>query len=114
MNHEWVREGTIENYNQIDSPAYLINQWFKYPKFGHASVTEMTSRYIRAGLMPREEAVKLVNEKDKVLDQNILYDYCDFVGISVARFWEIADRWYNPELFEQDKYGVWHEKFKLI
>lgn len=25
MEHEWVREGTIENYNQIDSPAYLIN-----------------------------------------------------------------------------------------
>ena len=63
MDHEWIREGTIENYNQIDSPMYLINQWFKYPKFGHSSVTEMTSRYIRAGKMTRDEAIKLINEK---------------------------------------------------
>ncbi len=111
MEHEWQREGTIENYNQIDSPAYLINQWFKYPKFGHASVTEMASRYIRAGRMTREEAVRLVNEKDHKLDQRILDDYCVFVGISIKEFWVLADKWYNPDLFYQDKFGVWHKKF---
>lgn len=113
MEHEWQREGTIENYNQIDSPGYLMNQWFKYPKFAHASVTEMASRYIRAGLMTREEAIKLVEKKDHKLDQKILLDYCDFVGITVKRFWEIADKWYNKELFEQNKFGVWKPKFKI-
>lgn len=111
MEHEWVREGTIENFNQIDSPGYLINQWFKYPKFGHSSVTEMASRYIRAGLMKREEAIKLVKEKDSILDQRILDDYCAFVGITIKEFWEIADKWYNKDLFEQDKFGVWAQKF---
>jgi len=113
MEHEWKREGTIENYNQIDSPGYLINQWFKYPKYGHASVTEMCSRYIRAGLMTREEAIPLVRQKDGVLDQRILEDYCNFVGISKKEFWQIADRWYNTELFEQDKTGVWKPKFEV-
>ena len=51
MDHEWKREGTLEQYNQIDNPGYLINQWFKYPKFGHSSATEMASRWIRAGLI---------------------------------------------------------------
>ena len=111
MDHEWQREGTIENYNQIDSPGYLLNQWFKYPKYGHASVTEMASRYIRAGRMTREEAIKLVNERDHKLDQKVLNDYCDFVGITVKEFWNIADRWYNEALFEQDAFGVWHKKF---
>lgn len=113
MDHEWLREGTIENYNQIDSPSYLINQWFKYPKFGHSSTTEMASRYIRAGKMTREEAVRLVNEKDHKLDQKILDDYCNFVGITVKEFWGIADVWYNKDLFEQDRFGVWYKKFKL-
>lgn len=113
MEHEWVREGTIENYNQIDSPAYLINQWFKYPKFGHSSTTEMASRYIRAGKISREEAIKLVNERDHILDQKILDDFCNFVGITVKEFWRIADKWYNENLFEQDKFGVWHKKFTL-
>lgn len=114
MDHEWVREGTVENYNQIDSPGYLINQWFKYPKFGHSSTTEMASRYIRAGRLTREEAKKLVNEKDHKLDQRILDDYCDFVGITIREFWEMADDWYNKELFAQDKFGVWGKKFELI
>ncbi len=113
MEHEWVREGTIENYNQIDSPAYLINQWFKYPKYGHSSTTEMASRYIRAGIMTREEAIKLVNERDHKLDQRVLDDFCNFVGITVKEFWQIADKWYNRDLFEQDRFGVWHKNFRL-
>ena len=113
MEHEWIREGTIENYNQIDSPSYLINQWFKYPKFGHSSTVEMASRYIRAGKMTREDAIKLVKERDYKLDQRILEDYCNFVGITVKHFWELADKWYNRDLFEQDRFGVWKQKFTI-
>lgn len=113
MEHEWIREGTIENFNQIDSPAYLMNQWFKYPKFGHSSATEMASRYIRAGRMKREDAIKPVIEKDGVLDQKILDDFCRFTGISIDEFWKIADKWYNRDFFEQDRLGVWHPKFDI-
>lgn len=113
MDHEWIREGTIENFNQIDSPAYLLNQWLKYPKFGHSSVTEMASRYIRGGRMTREEAIPLVLKKDGQLDQKILEDFCTFTGITVRRFWEIADKWYNPNLFYQDDCGVWYPKFEI-
>jgi len=113
LGHEWVREGTIEQYNQIDSPGYLINQWFKYPKFGHASATEMASRWIRGGTMTREEVIPLVKKHDKILDQRILDDFLDFIGMSHREFWEIADKWYNPDLFEKDRSGVWREKFEL-
>ena len=30
--HEYQREGTIEDYNQIDSIGYLLNQFMKYLK----------------------------------------------------------------------------------
>jgi len=113
MDHEYKREGTIENYNQIDSLGYLINQWFKYPKYGHASVTEMASRWIRAGRLTREEAIPLVKKYDKCLDQGALDEFLEFTGLTVKEFWEITDKWYNPNLFEKDKFGVWKEKFDL-
>jgi len=113
LDHEWKREGTIENFNQIDSPGYLINQWFKYPKYGHASVTEMASRYIRADLMSRDEAIPLVKKFDKNLDQRVLDDFLRFINMDVREFWDIADTWYNPQLFEKDRWGVWREKFEL-
>jgi len=113
LEHEYVREGTLEQYNQIDSIGYLLNQYLKYPKFGHASATEMASRWIRAGLKTREEMIPLVKKYDKNLDQGIVDKFCDFTRMSPREFWHIIDKWYNPELFEQDRDGVWHEKFEV-
>ena len=113
LSHEYVREGTIEQYNQIDSIGYLLNQFLKYPKYGHSSATEMASRWIRAGLKTRSEMIPLVEEFDKQLDQGIIEEFCKFVNISIKQFWQIMDKWYNSDLFEHDDDGVWHEKFKV-
>ncbi len=113
MQHEWSREGTLEQYNQIDSPGYLINQWFKYPKFAHASATEMASRWIRYGMITREEAIPLVKKYDKHLDQQVLDDFLSFINMSHREFWQIADIWYNPDLFQKNRFGIWEEQFVL-
>ena len=113
LDHEYLREGTLENYNQIDSISYLIGQYLKYPKFAHASATEMASRWIRSGHKSREEMIPLVEKHDKILDQGIVDKFCEFTHMSIKEFWQIMDKWYNTELFEQDTDGIWHEKFKV-
>jgi hypothetical protein len=113
LGHEWVREGTIEQYNSIDSAGYLVSQWLKYPKFGHTSATEMASRWIRAGMITREQAIPLVKKYDKHLDQRVLDDYCNFVGMTYKEFWDITDKWYNTDLFYKDRWGLWREKFDI-
>ena len=113
LDHEYIREGTLENYNQIDSIGYLLSQYLKYPKYGHASATEMASRWIRAGLKTREEMIPFVKKLDKKLDQGIIDKFLEFTGMSIKEFWTIMDKWFNPELFEQDKNGLWHEKFEV-
>ncbi len=113
LDHEYVREGTIEQYNQIDSIGYLLNQYLKYPKFGHASATEMACRWIRSGRATREEMIPLVKEKDKKLDQGIVDRFLSATGMNAREFYSIMDKWYNPELFEQDEWGIWHEKFEV-
>jgi len=113
LSHEYTREGTIEQYNQIDSIGYLLNQYLKYPKFAHASATEMASRWIRAGLKTREEMIPLVKEYDKILDQGIVDNFMAFTGMKPREFWAVMDKWYNKDLFRQDKDGVWHEKFEV-
>ncbi|MBC8343013.1 MAG: N-acetyl sugar amidotransferase [Bacteroidetes bacterium] len=113
LEHEYVREGTIEQYNQIDSIGYLLGQYLKYPKYGHASATEMASRWIRAGRVSREEMIPIVKEKDKKLDQGIVDSFLSFTGMKAREFYEILDKWYNPKLFERDEWGIWHEKFEV-
>ncbi len=113
LGHEYKREGALEDYNSIDYLPYLVNQFMKYPKFGHASATEMACRWIRSGLKTREEMISLVEEKDGILDQGITEKFCEFTRMSKKEFFNILDKWYNTELFEQDQHGLWRKKFKV-
>ncbi len=113
LGHEYKKENTIEDYNSIDSITYLLSEFLKYTKYGHASATQMASRWIRYGMTTREEMIPIVKKLDGVLDQGIVDGFCSFADISVKKFYEILDKWYNPELFEQDQYGLWHKKFEV-
>ena len=63
LTHEWDRTHHAENFDQIDSRAYLVHSWLKYPKFGHAAATDYTARYIRYGMMTREEAIPIIKAR---------------------------------------------------
>jgi len=107
LTHEWQRTHHIEQFDQVDSRAYIVHSWMKYPKFGHASATDYASRFVRYGLLKREEAQKLVEEHDHALDVKSIRDFCEFLGYSETEFWEIVDKFYNRELFEKNQYGEW-------
>ena len=107
LTHEWDRTHHAENFDQIDSRAYLVHSWLKYPKFGHAAATDYTARYIRYGLMTREEAIPIIKARDGKLDPLCVRDFCQFCGYTESEFWAIIDKFYNTDLFEKNEYGEW-------
>ncbi|MCA9813415.1 MAG: N-acetyl sugar amidotransferase [Nitrosarchaeum sp.] len=113
LGHEYVREGSIDNYDQVDSIPYMLNPYMKYPKFGHSVATDNASRWIRYGLKTREEMIPIVEETDAKLDQGIVDKFCKFTGMTHHEFWLTMDKWYNRDLFSQDRDGVWHPKFTV-
>lgn len=113
LTHEWERTHHVEQMDQVDSRAYLVHSWMKYPKFGHASATDYAARMVRYGMITREEAIKLVKEHDHALDPLCVRDLCEFLGYTEKEFWDIVDRQYNRELFEKDEYGRWRLKENL-
>ena len=113
LGNEYTREGSIDNYDQIDSLSYLVNPFLKYVKFGHSIATDNASRWIRYGIKTREEMIPIVEEKDSKLDQGMVDLFCEFTRMSRREFYEILDKWYNTELFEKDGHDVWHAKFKV-
>ncbi len=109
LHHEWRREGFIEDYSQIDSLAYIVHLWMKYPKFGFSRATDITARWIRKGTLTRAEARKLVTEHDHKLDQRAMEDFISFMGYRPRQFWDIVERFWNPDIFEKID-GIWRKK----
>jgi N-acetyl sugar amidotransferase len=107
--HEWIREGYIENYEQIDSIAYIIHLWMKYPKFGFQRTSDIASRRVREGLLNLSEAKKVINEYNHMIDQRALEDFCKTLGYTKKEFWDIVDKFWNPDLFEKVD-GFWRKR----
>ena len=107
LTNEWNRTHHVEQFDQVDSPAYLVHSWLKYPKFGHASATDYAARMVRYGIITRAEAIKLVKEHDANLDPRCIREFCEFLGYSEKEFWGIIDCLFNTDLFEKDKYTKW-------
>ena len=107
LSHEWDRTHHVENFDQVDSRAYLVHSWLKYPKFGHASATDYASRLVRYGAITRDEAIELVKKHDHNLDTLCIRDFCEFCGYSESEFWKVIDGLYNQELFTKNSIGEW-------
>ena len=112
LTHEWRREGYIDDYDQIDSIAYLINVWMKYPKFGFARATDVVGYWIRSGRITREKGIKLIREHDHKLDQRILQDFLEFTGYSHKEFWGIVEKFWNQDIFTKTDCG-WVLKYQI-
>lgn len=107
LTHEWSRTHHVEQFDQVDSRAYMIHPWLKYPKFGHASATDYAARFVRYGLLTREQAAELVRERDHQLDPLCVQDFIEFLGYTETEFWQIVDKLYNRDLFEKNSFGEW-------
>jgi N-acetyl sugar amidotransferase len=102
LSHEWRREGCMEDFEQIDSMAYLTHLWLKYPKFGFQRTTDIAARRIREGALSIDEAKKLILQFDLKLDQLAMKDFNDFLGFTTKEFWDVVDKFWDPEIFEKD------------
>lgn len=107
---EWFRQGNVENFTQIDSIAYIIQLWTKFPKFGFQRVSDIASRMVRKGQITKQQADLLIKEKDYICDPAAKRDFCTTIGITEEYFDEIVDKHANKDILVKDVNGVWRRK----
>lgn len=105
--HEWYRQGQIDRITQIDSIGYIVAVWCKFPKFGFQRVSDMACRFVRDGLLTKEQAEKLIKDQDWVLDPAAKDDFCRTMGITASHFDEVVAKHANLDLVHQDCNGAW-------
>lgn len=105
--------GDISNASMLDEEFTNINMMLKYYKFGFGRATDSVNELIRDNRLSREAAIGIVKQYDGVCDEQIITDFCRYVGISVAKFWCIAKQSVNRDIFDIRGSGRPQRRFEV-
>jgi N-acetyl sugar amidotransferase len=83
-----------------------IHDYMKYIKFGYGRATDHTCKDIRSGLMTREEAIRIVRQRDHIKSRD-LWRWLKYVGWTEKKFDEVADRFRDPRVWWRGKETQW-------
>jgi N-acetyl sugar amidotransferase len=97
--------GIPYRHNSLDSNhGGIVNSMLKHVKLGFGHTTEFTSYDVRDGRLTRPEAIRLVKELDGRCHPRFVRDYCAWIGIDEAQFWEVAER-FRGTMWRQEPTG---------
>lgn len=108
--NEWGRQGNIEQYTEIDKIGGVMYVWTKFVKFGFQRVSDIACRFVREGLMSKEQAIQAIKERDYVCDRMGKLDFCNTIGITEEEFDKTVDKFANKDLVIKDSLGQWRRK----
>lgn len=112
--HNQVLEsGDLYGVSALDEDWVAVNQLVKYYKFGFGKASEYVNEEIRLGRMDRAQAISIVEEFDGRCSHELIAGFCDYISISVDRFWEIVCSAANKDLFSISSGGTLVRKFKI-
>lgn len=97
-----------------DEFLITIHHWMKWYKFGFTRLWDNLSLEIRNGRMTREAAIEIVRAEGEELPRAEIAAFCAYVGISEQRFFEIAERFRNRDIWERGSDGHWRLEGFLI
>lgn len=94
-------------YADIDD-AFLVSvhHWLKWFKFGFTRTYDNLSLEIRNGRMTRDEAIEILRERGDETPAEDIEELCRYLEITTERFFEIAERFRNDEIWVR-RDGTW-------
>ena len=104
--------GDLYSVSRLDEDWVTLNQMIKYYKFGFGMATEYMNEEIRMGRITKGEAIELVNKFDGCCSNKYIEDFCQYIDITVDRFWEIIKLNLNKKLFDINSKGKIIKKFQ--
>lgn len=103
----------IYDYADIDDDFISIHHWMKWYKFGINRNFDNLSLEIRAGRISRGEAIQILREKGEDRPDGDIVKFCNFTNITSERFFEIAERFRNTDIWMK-KSGKWKIRKFLV
>lgn len=107
---DWQRQGSADDYTQIDSIGYMMQHWTKFIKFGFQRVSDLACRFVREGVLTKAQAEQMIKDSDWICDSMAKKDFCRTIGITEKEFDETVDKFANTDILIKDANGHWRRK----
>lgn len=101
------------NYADIDDDFISIHHYLKWYKFGFTRLFDNLSLEIRNGRITRRDAIKILKEMGEQTPHEDIRKFCAFLNIHQENFWEIIQKFRNPEIWVRHN-GKWIIKDFLV
>jgi N-acetyl sugar amidotransferase len=82
-----------------------IHDLLKFVKFGYGRASDHAAKDIRMGYMTREKGIEKVRKHDHVVSSDLYY-WLDYIGMTEAEFWKVADGFRDKRVWRVEK-GQW-------
>ncbi|MDD5438622.1 MAG: N-acetyl sugar amidotransferase [Candidatus Omnitrophica bacterium] len=99
--------GMVWGWESLDDDFVIINQTLRYLKIGSGKANDQASEAVRLGLMTRKEAGRLMKMYDGKVAYRYIKQFCHYLNITEDEFWEVMDRYRNPDVWRKDGSGRW-------
>jgi hypothetical protein len=93
-------------YADIDDEFISIHHWMKWYKFGFTRLFDNLALEIRNGRQTREAAIEIIRNAGDQTPLEDIRKFCGFAGVSLARFFAVAERFRNEEIWRRVD-GIW-------
>ncbi|MBK9292977.1 MAG: N-acetyl sugar amidotransferase [Oligoflexia bacterium] len=101
------------NYADIDDHFISIHHYLKWYKFGFTRIFDNLSLEIRNKRLSRDEAISIIKSTGDQTPHEDIEKFCNFVGISKQRFFEICETFRNHKIWT-NKNNIWQINNFLI
>ncbi|MDD5617604.1 MAG: N-acetyl sugar amidotransferase [Candidatus Omnitrophica bacterium] len=100
-------ERTYRNFSNLDDMHENgIHDYLKFIKFGYGRATDHSCKDIRAGIMTRDEGIKMVRKYDHVKSRRDLERWLRYVSMTEDEFDSICDTFRDPRVWRVEN-GQW-------
>ena len=92
----------------VDCDFRVVHHFMKWYKFGITKLWDNLAIEIRADRMTRDEAVEYLKNNTEPMPRKEIISFCEYLGISEERFFEIAESHRNFDIWKKNENGTWY------
>ena len=107
---EWAENPVLglHPFVGVDCDFRVVHHFMKWYKFGVTKLWDNLSLEIREGRKTRKDAINYLRENYEPAPIKEIRTFCNYLGISEQKFFEIAESHRNKEIWKKDGSGDWH------